>query len=52
MVIATVISGDLDIVAQSAPNTRTRFVAVGLDEALDARGAYRKRARRVADLFS
>ncbi|WP_214368418.1 biotin-dependent carboxyltransferase family protein [Pseudonocardia sp. H11422] len=52
MMIATVISGDLDIVAQSAPNTRTRFVAVGLDEALDARGAYRKRARRVADLFS
>ncbi|MEU6264437.1 biotin-dependent carboxyltransferase family protein [Saccharopolyspora shandongensis] len=52
MMVATVISGDLDVVAQSAPNTRTRFVEVGLDEALDARRAYRARAGRVADLFS
>ncbi|MDT7685070.1 MAG: hypothetical protein QOG57_5380, partial [Pseudonocardiales bacterium] len=44
----TVISGDLDIVAQSAPNSRTRFVAVDLDEALRARAAYRDRGSRLA----
>jgi len=49
MMVGTVISGDLDIVAQSAPNSRTRFVAVDLDEALAARAAYRDRARRLAE---
>ncbi|SFW73206.1 biotin-dependent carboxyltransferase family protein [Amycolatopsis australiensis] len=52
LMIATVISGDLDVVAQSAPNTRTRFVAVGLDEALAARRDYRNRGHRVAELLS
>ncbi|QJY49353.1 biotin-dependent carboxyltransferase family protein [Pseudonocardia broussonetiae] len=52
MMIATVISGDLDVVAQSAPNTRTRFVEVDLDGALAARGDYRARGRRVADLLT
>jgi biotin-dependent carboxylase-like uncharacterized protein len=49
MMVATVISGDLDIVAQSAPNSRTRFVAVDLDEALRARAAYRDLGRRLAE---
>jgi biotin-dependent carboxylase-like uncharacterized protein len=52
MMIATVLSGDLDVVAQSAPNTHTRFVAVDLDGALAARKAYRSRAQRVAELLS
>ena len=51
MMIATVISCDLDVVAQSAPNTRTRFVEVDLDQALDARKAYRHRTQRAAELF-
>jgi allophanate hydrolase subunit 2 len=51
MMIATVLSSDLDIVAQSAPNTRARFVAVSLDQALEARRSYRQRAQRVADLI-
>ena len=34
---STVISGDLDVVAQSAPRTRTRFVAVDLETALSLR---------------
>jgi biotin-dependent carboxylase-like uncharacterized protein len=49
MMVGTVISGDLDIVAQSAPNSRTRFVAVDLDEALRARAAYRDRGNRLAE---
>ena len=35
--LATVISADLNLVAQCSPGTRTRFVAVTLDEALRAR---------------
>jgi biotin-dependent carboxylase-like uncharacterized protein len=49
MMVATVLSGDLDVVAQSAPNTRTRFVAVDLDTALAARADYRKRSRRLGE---
>ena len=49
MMIATVISGDLDVVAQSAPKTRTRFVEVDLDGALAARSDYRKRSRRLVE---
>lgn len=51
VMIATVISGDLDLVAQSAPKTRTRFVEVGLDEALAARRDYQDRLRRVTELL-
>lgn len=51
MMVGTVISGDLDVVAQSAPNTQTRFVEVSLDEALGARRDYRARAARVAELL-
>lgn len=38
--VATVISADMDIVARCAPGTKTRFVAVDMDEALAARKAY------------
>jgi biotin-dependent carboxylase-like uncharacterized protein len=51
MMVATVLSGDLDIVAQSAPNTRTRFVAVDLDGALAARADYRRRNSRLDAAF-
>ena len=45
--IATVISADMDTVAQSAPGSKTRFVAVELDDALAARA---ERARRLQEL--
>jgi biotin-dependent carboxylase-like uncharacterized protein len=47
--VATVISGDLDLVAQSAPNSRTRFVEVDLDGALAARRTYKERSARLRD---
>ena len=45
--IATVISADMDTVAQSAPGSKTRFVPVDLQAAL---GARRERAERVSRL--
>jgi biotin-dependent carboxylase-like uncharacterized protein len=45
--IATVISADMDAIAQSAPGSQTRFVAVDLETALAAR---RERADRVSRL--
>jgi biotin-dependent carboxylase-like uncharacterized protein len=45
--IATVISADMDAIAQSAPGSKTRFVAVDLDAALAAR---RERADRISRL--
>ncbi len=45
--IATVISADMDTVAQSAPGSRTHFVAVELDDALAARA---ERSRRLQEL--
>jgi biotin-dependent carboxylase-like uncharacterized protein len=47
--VATVISGDLDTVAQSAPNSKTRFVEVDLDGALAARRSYKDRSARLRD---
>jgi len=44
VMVATVISADMDDVAQSAPNNTTRFVEVDLD------GALRARCRRAARL--
>jgi biotin-dependent carboxylase-like uncharacterized protein len=52
MMIATVLSGDLDIVAQSAPKARTRFVEVDLDGALAVRADHRKRTRRLAEALA
>lgn len=51
MMVGTVISGDLDVVGQSAPNTRTRFVEVDLDRALAARRDHRQKAQRVRDVL-
>ena len=39
--VATVISADMDAVGQSPPGTRTRFVAVTLEQALQARAQRR-----------
>ncbi|TCK25631.1 biotin-dependent carboxyltransferase family protein [Pseudonocardia endophytica] len=52
MMVATVLSGDLDIVAQSAPKTRTRFVPVTLDQALDIRRDHRKHYDRVLEALA
>lgn len=37
--VGTVISADLDLVAQCAPGTRTRFVSVTMEQAIEARAA-------------
>lgn len=47
MMVATVLSGDLDVVAQSAPGTRTRFVEVDLDGALAVRADRGRRLDRL-----
>ena len=47
--VATVISTDMDLVARCAPGTKTHFVAVTMDEALEAR---RDHAARVARIWS
>lgn len=47
MMVATVLSGDLDIVAQSAPRTRTRFVEVDLETALQLRAERKDRIARM-----
>lgn len=52
MMVATVLSGDLDVVAQSAPRTRTKFVPVSFDDALAARRDYRRRCDRLAELLA
>jgi biotin-dependent carboxylase-like uncharacterized protein len=49
VMIATVISADMDTVAQSAPGSKTRFVPVDIDAALVAR---RERAERLGRLRS
>ena len=50
--IATVISADMDAVAQSAPGAKTRFVPVTLDEALRARAERRSRLEQVREAVS
>jgi biotin-dependent carboxylase-like uncharacterized protein len=45
----TVISADLDRVAQSKTHEKTRFVSVSLDEALEARAARRRRLSGIRD---
>lgn len=52
MMVATVISGDLDVVGQSAPRTRTRFVAVDLDTALGIRADRRRRVSALHEALS
>jgi biotin-dependent carboxylase-like uncharacterized protein len=45
--VATVITADMDAVAQSAPGAKTRFVAVTLEDALSARAERRRRLERM-----
>lgn len=45
--IGTVISADLDLIGQLQPNNRARFVAVTLEQAMQARAQYRQRLRRL-----
>jgi biotin-dependent carboxylase-like uncharacterized protein len=47
--VATVISADMDAVAQSAPGAKTRFVAVSMEEALEARAERRRRLEKLRD---
>ena len=47
--VATVISTDMDLVARCAPGTKTRFVAVTMDQALEARHEH---AAQVAKIWS
>jgi biotin-dependent carboxylase-like uncharacterized protein len=50
--IATVISADMDAVAQSAPGAKTRFVPVTLEDALAARAERRRRLEKVREATS
>ena len=50
--VATVISADMDAVAQSAPGAKTRFVPVTLEEALTARAERRARLERLREATS
>jgi biotin-dependent carboxylase-like uncharacterized protein len=50
--IATVISADMDAVAQSAPGAKTRFVPVTLEAALAARRERRSRLERLRQATS
>ena len=45
--VATVISADMDLVARCAPGTKTRFVAVTMEQALAARHENTVRAARI-----
>jgi biotin-dependent carboxylase-like uncharacterized protein len=45
--VATVISADMDLVARCSPGTKTHFVAVTMDQALDARHANSARVARI-----
>ncbi|MGG1658240.1 biotin-dependent carboxyltransferase family protein [Brevibacillus sp. NRS-1366] len=47
--IGTVISSDLDIIAQSRPNTVTRFMAVTVSQAISARTEKQERIKRLSD---
>jgi biotin-dependent carboxylase-like uncharacterized protein len=50
--VATVISADMDTVAQSAPGAKTRFVAVSLEDALAARAERRQRVERLREALA
>jgi biotin-dependent carboxylase-like uncharacterized protein len=50
--IATVISADMDTVAQSAPGAKTRFVAVELDDALAARAERNRRLQSLREALA
>ena len=45
--VATVISADLNAIAQLAPKSTTRFEIVSIDEALIARAEYQERRKLI-----
>ena len=47
--VGTVISADMDLLARATPGTSTRFRAVSMKEALEAR---RERARRIEEIWA
>lgn len=49
--IGTVISPDLDLVAQSRPISKTRFIAVTTEQAMEARRERSKKVRLVSELL-
>ena len=49
--IGTVISADMDRVAQMQPNNLARFVEVDMDAALKERAAYKSRVARLTELL-
>jgi len=49
--IGTVISADLDLIGQMQPNQKARFVAVTLEDALQARRSYKKKLACLSRLF-
>lgn len=50
--IGTVISADMDLIAQLQPNNKARFVAVDMEQALAARQEYRARLDRLRAALS
>ncbi|NOX60455.1 MAG: biotin-dependent carboxyltransferase [Chloroflexi bacterium] len=50
--IGTVISADMDAVAQTQPNSKTRFIAVDLDQALAARQERNQRIARLREALA
>jgi biotin-dependent carboxylase-like uncharacterized protein len=50
--IGTVISADMDCIAQMQPNHKARFVPVDMEAALAARGEYRARLDRIRSALS
>ena len=50
--IATVISADMDTVAQSAPGAKTRFVPVDLGAALAARAERNRRLQSLREALA
>ncbi len=49
---ASLSPASVDVVGQSAPKTRTRFVELDLDAALEARKAYRRRADQLQEALA
>jgi len=50
--IGTVISADMDLVAQLQPNFRAQFVAVDMAQALAARAKYKQRVSELRDALT
>lgn len=50
--VGTVISADMDLIGQLQPNAKTRFVEVDMEQALEARRAYRTRLAGLHEFLS